>query len=127
MDEHRSQRVSEAIRKELSEMIGYEMSDPRIDGVDVTEVLLSPDIRHARVRLHLGGDDKARSEALAALDGARGYLRRELAARLRLFRVPELHFEPDIEGIAGPRLELRLRRIRKGRPRPQSAAGDSGE
>ena len=69
MDQHRSERVSEAIREELSEIIGYEMSDPRIGPVDVTEVLVSPDMRHARVRLHLGGDEKSREATLRALEG----------------------------------------------------------
>lgn len=95
MDEHRSERVSEAIREELSELIAYEMQDPRVQGVDVTEVLLSPDLRHAHVRLHLEGDSQAQSECLEAISGARRYLRRQLAARIRLHRMPELHFEPD--------------------------------
>ena len=81
MDPHRPLRVSEAIREELSEIIGYEMSDPRIAMVDVTEVLMSPDRRQARVRLHLGGDEKSRSESLLALEGARQFLRRELASK----------------------------------------------
>lgn len=97
MDVHRSQRVSEAIREELSEIIGYEMEDPRITGVDVIEVFVAPDLRHARVRLHLEGDDRSQTECLAAIEGARHYLRRELATRLRLYRMPELHFEPDVE------------------------------
>jgi ribosome-binding factor A len=106
----------------LSEIIGYEMSDPRIEMVDVTEVLVAPDMRHARIRLHLGGDEKNREEALVALEGARHFLRRELASRLRLFRTPELHFEPDVEAARGERLERLLKRVRKGRP--QEAAGE---
>ncbi len=117
MDPHRSQRVSEAIREELSEIIAYEMSDPRIGLVDVTEVLITPDMRHARVRLHLGGDDHGRQDTLLALDGARYYLRRELAGRLRLYRVPELHFEADL-GLGGEsRLEQLLRQAREERPK----------
>ncbi len=123
MDEHRTQRVSEAIREELSELIGYEMSDPRVLAVDVTDVLVTPDMRHAQVRIHFTGATSERDEALQALDGARSFLRRELAVRLNMFRVPDLHFEPDIEGSAGERLEKLLKRARKGRPRPE----DSGE
>ena len=119
MDPHRPQRVSEAIREELSEIIGYEMSDPRIAMVDVTEVLMSPDRRQARVRLHLGGDEKSRSESLLALEGARQFLRRELAFRLRLYRIPELHFEADLDAKSAGRLEYLLKRARKGRPKPE--------
>lgn len=103
MDDRRSERVREAIREELSEIIAYEMEDPRVRSVEVTEVLLSPDLRHARVRLHLGGDEKGRVQCLAALSGARRFLRRQLAVRIRLYRTPELHFEPDVICANGPR------------------------
>lgn len=103
MDDRRSERVREAIREELSEIIAYEMEDPRIQSVEVTEVLLSPDLRHACVRLHLEGDEKGRAQCLAALSGARRFLRRQLAVRIRLYRTPELHFEPDVIGSGGPR------------------------
>ena len=117
MDPYRSQRVSEAIREELSEIIGYEMADPRLGMVDVTEVLVTPDKRHARVRLHLGGDEKTQADALVALGGARHFLRRQLASRLRLFRTPELLFEADLEAGYQGRLEQLLKRVRKGRPK----------
>ncbi len=117
MDPYRTQRVSEAIREENSEIIGYEMADPRLGMVDVTEVMVTPDKRHARVRLHLGGDEKSQADALVALGGARHYLRRELASRLRLYRTPELLFEADLEAGHQGRLEQLLKRVRKGRPR----------
>lgn len=93
MDPHRTERISEALRAELDELIGYEMSDPRVEAVSVTEVIVTPDLRRARVRIAVTGGAVERREALAALEGARGYLRRALAARLRLFRIPELRFE----------------------------------
>jgi ribosome-binding factor A len=115
MDPHRTERVAEAIREELSEIISFEMSDPRVGLVDVTEVVATPDMRHARVRLHLGGDEQGRQETLQALEGARRYLRRELAGRLRLYRVPELHFEADLGPESEARLEQLLRSARKAR------------
>jgi ribosome-binding factor A len=116
MTAHRTERISEAIREELSEMIGYELSDPRIGSATVTEVLISPDKRHAfvRVRITDGSDAK---QALSALEHAVNFLRRELAIRLELFRVPELHFETDATTQIGPKTEHLLRRVRKGRPR----------
>jgi ribosome-binding factor A len=119
MDEHRTQRVSEAIREELAEIIGYEMADPRLGGIDITEVLITPDMRRAQIRVHLGGGEQARQQAMTALDGARGFLRRKLAARLRLFRVPDLRFEADAFVSDSRRLEKLLRRTRKGRPQPE--------
>jgi ribosome-binding factor A len=118
MDTHRAERVSEALREELGEMIAYELSDPRIGEAVVTEVLVSPDMRHAQVRLHLAEDSQEQLQTIRALDGARHFLRRQLAERLNLFRVPELHFEADAP-TATTKIENLLKRIRRGRPRDQ--------
>jgi ribosome-binding factor A len=116
---HRVERVSEALREELGEMIAYELSDPRIGEATVTEVLLSPDRKHAQVRLHLASDEHGQAETIRALDGARRFLRRQLAERLNLFRVPELHFEADVPAAVGVRSKQLLERIRRGRPREE--------
>jgi ribosome-binding factor A len=113
MDEHRVQRVSEAVREELAEMIGFEMSDPRLGIVTVNEVRVSPDARHAHVKVGLNGAECEQKDALGALEHARHYLRRQLARRLALRRVPELHFEPDRWGNADDRVDLLLKRARK--------------
>ncbi len=117
MDTHRSQRVSETLREELGELIAYELSDPRIGDAIVTEVLVSPDMRHAQVRLHLSDQVKAQKDTIAALEGARHFLRRQLAERLNMFRVPELHFEADVSQDANTRMQHLMKRIRRGRPR----------
>ena len=114
---HRSERVAEAIREELEEMIGYEMSDPRIQSADVLEVLLSPDGRHARVRLNVHGEGVQAQETIEALEHARHYLRREIAQRLDIFRVPDLHFEAAVSTDLGARAPHLLKRVRRGRPR----------
>jgi len=120
--DHRIERISEAIREELAEMIGYELDDPRVSSTIVTDVQVSPDKRHALVRVHVGeGADP--NETLRALDHARGYLRRELATRLDVYRIPELHFEADVSSGLGGKLEHLLKRVKKGRPRgPESAS-----
>jgi ribosome-binding factor A len=115
MDDHRVQRVSVAIREELAEIIGFEMSDPRLAAVDVTDVLVSPDSRHAQVKVSAGGDEREQAQALAALDNARHYLRHELASRLNLRRIPELHFTADRWAEASGRVEILLKRAKKKR------------
>ncbi len=117
MDPHRTERVSEALREELEELIGYELADPRVGEVFVTEVLIGPDLRHAHVRLSMPPGDQKRDEALAALEHARGFLKRELSLRLELRRLPELHFEPDLSSSTAQRMEALLKRVRRGRPR----------
>lgn len=116
MDSHRTERVSEALREELSELIGYEMADPRVASAVVTDVLLSPDLRHALV--HVGFDRPEEVEdGIAALIGARHFLRGEVTRRLGLYRTPELHFEQDASMALGGRAEHLLKRVRRGRPR----------
>ena len=117
MENHRAERVSEAIREELAEMIAYELSDPRIGEPVVTEVLVSPDKRHAQVRLHMSTSQNEQQQTIRALEGARNFLRRELAFRLNLFRVPDLHFESDVKVAVNSRMDQVLKRVRRGRPR----------
>jgi ribosome-binding factor A len=117
MEGHRAERVTEAIREELAELISYEMSDPRVSSATVTEVHVSPDLkRRARVSLAFPHREEA-DPALKALEKAKGFLKRELSRRLDLYRVPDLHFEADIGTVIGDRMDFLFRRIRKGRPR----------
>jgi len=58
MDERRTLRVSEAVREELSEIIGFETADPRLLAVEVTEVHVSPDGRHANIRVVIRRNEK---------------------------------------------------------------------
>ncbi len=111
MDTHRAERISEALREELSEMISYELSDPRVADAIVTEVLVSPDRKRAQVRLHMSDDPQKQRETIAALDHARNFLRRQLAERLSLFRVPDLHFEADVDPFhqCAPRTSAKAR------------------
>ena len=116
MENHRAERVSEALREELGELIAYELSDPRIGDATVTEVLVSPDMKHAQVRLHFAETD-GNDKTIEVLEGAKTFLRRQLATRLTLFRIPELHFESDVSKDGSARMDSLLKRIRRGRPR----------
>lgn len=118
MDPRRSERVAETLREELEELITCELSDPRIDVTGVAEVLVAPDARVARVRLVLSGDPESQKHTLEALERARGFLKRELALRLDMFRLPELQFESAIPATMAPRLDSLLKRVKRGRPRP---------
>jgi ribosome-binding factor A len=113
MDQHRAERVSETVREELAEIIGFELEDPRLAIVDVNDVQVAPNLRHAHVRVALSGDEREQRAALQALDHARHYLRNELARRLNLRKVPELHFEPGPGLDVAERVELLLKRAKK--------------
>lgn len=115
MDERRTQRVSEAIREELSEIIGFETDDPRLLAVDVVEVHVSQDGRHANVRVAVRGAEREQKESLDALDHARAFLRHELALRLSLRHVPELHFDHDRNPDVESRIDFLLKRAKRSR------------
>jgi ribosome-binding factor A len=118
MDELRSARVAERMREELSELVRFECSDPRLAEVDVTEVIVSPDMSRADVLVVLPADAERRESAMAGLMAAKAYLRRQVAKRVELFKTPELYFRLNAETTAtGPVLNKLMRRIRRGRPR----------
>jgi ribosome-binding factor A len=119
LDPHRHERVAERLREELEELIGYELSDPRVGSATVTEVLVSPDFRHAHVRLLLAGTPEEQSATLAVVDHAKQFLRHQLTERLQLFRTPELHFEAALPVQLGVKVPQILKRIRRGRPKPE--------
>ena len=115
MDEHRTLRVSEAVREELAELVAFELDDPRLLPLEVAEVRVSPDGRYARVRVAARCSEQEQNQAMAALEHARHYLRHELAARLTLRHVPELHFDLDRNPDVDSRIDFLLKRARRSR------------
>jgi ribosome-binding factor A len=92
----RIERVGNLIRHEISELLQRQVKDPRLgDFVTVTEVSISPDLRYAKVFVSCIGSEDEKRETLSGLVAASGFLRNQLAKRLRLRRVPELSFQWD--------------------------------
>ena len=91
----RSRRIAEQVQRELSDIIRLELKDPRIGMITLTDVEVTPDNAHARVYFTLLGDVSRIEEAAAGLRHAAGYLRSQLAHRLKVRVVPQLHFEYD--------------------------------
>ena len=95
-------------------MLARDVHDPGIGFVTITRVQVTPDLQHARIHYTSLGDDTARANTAKALGRASVFLRRQIGARLRLKRVPELEFLYD-ESIAGQdRIEQLLNNIRAG-------------
>jgi ribosome-binding factor A len=93
--ERRSARLAEEIREGVAELIGSKLKDPRIGFVTVTRVELTSDQRLARVYVGVLGDENARRQSLLGLGKAAGFVKRELAQRLRLRLMPDVRFEYD--------------------------------
>lgn len=121
MEPHRLERATEALREEIVELISYELADPRVEGVEVVDVQPDPTFRHVRVQVNLPDPPARHKDAMAGLEHAKPFLKRELGLRLQLPRIPDLHF--DSQTLGSPeRVQSLLKRIRRGRPRPDPAS-----
>jgi ribosome-binding factor A len=120
MDERRTLRVSEAVREELSEIIGFEADDPRLLAVEVIDVHVSTDGRYANIKVAVRVTEREQRQSMAALDHASAYLRHELATRLSLRHVPELHFDQDRNPDVESRIDFLLKRAKKFRGRSEN-------
>ncbi len=107
------ERLGEALREEIETILEGELSDPRIGLVNVSEVILAPDSRSARVLVVAQGDDDEADETMEGLRAACGYVRRELVERLHLRRAPELLFILDRSHQYESRIDELLNRAKK--------------
>ena len=119
---HHQDRVAETLREEISTMIEGELSDPRIAFCYVTEVVLNPGGKSARVYVAVDSAvpdiAKAEIDTLAGLDAAKGYIRFELKERMGVRHVPELTFLADRSGRFQARIEELMNRSRKRQKTP---------
>ncbi len=91
----RADRVSEAIKREVSILLTQEVKDPGVHFVTVTGVETADDLRHAKIFVSVMGDEATRNETLQALNRAKGFLRSELGRRVQLRYTPEIQFHLD--------------------------------
>ena len=103
-DYPRSRRIAEQVQRELSEIIRMEMKDPRVGMITLTDVEVTPDAAYAKVFFTLLGDVAQIEETTAGLNHASGFLRSELAHRMKLRIVPQLVFKYDASVERGARL-----------------------
>lgn len=95
MSQIRQKRTADQILRELSLLCQREINDPRLQDITITDVTIDRELEHADIYVNAFGDESRRKEVMAGLDKASGFLRRELAGRLRLRTVPQLHFHWD--------------------------------
>jgi ribosome-binding factor A len=95
MDQRRLMRVEGLILEEISRVVVRVLQDPRIEGITLTGVRVSKDLRHARVYYSTLGDEARQQECLLGLNSAKGIIKRELARNLRLRYMPEIEFRFD--------------------------------
>ncbi len=91
----RAARLGESLKEEISEVVSFELDDPRLLGVTVTDVAVSDDLHDAKVYVFVEGGEEEVKGALRSLAHAASYVRQQVAMNLGLRHVPHLHFARD--------------------------------
>ncbi|MBD2773961.1 30S ribosome-binding factor RbfA [Iningainema tapete] len=117
----RVSRVSELIKREVSQMLLNGIKDDRVGTgmVSVTDVDVSGDLQHAKIYVSIYGTEEAKKETMAGLKSATGYVRSELGARMRLRRTPEVVFIEDRSIERGTKVLTLLNQLRQERPKDE--------
>jgi ribosome-binding factor A len=122
----RPEKVAEQVREEIAQIVGYELDDPRVAMVTVTDVRMSDNLREARIFVTVAGTEDEALVALKALRKAAPYVRRQLAFNLSLRHAPDIHFIRDTVEEKAARVDELLREIVPTLP-PDTAGGADAE
>ncbi len=124
VNEARVRRIGDRIQQELSLVLQRKVADTRLAMVTVTAVDVDRELAYATIYITALGEEDRMNEVLRALEGARGYLRRELAARVRLRSFPQLRFRWDFSQERGARIDELLDILKSERA---GGEGETGE
>jgi ribosome-binding factor A len=115
----RVERVAEALRKEISNIIHDELKDPRIGFVTVTRIEVTHDLRYAKIFFSVLGTEKEESDTNEALASGVGFIRRLIAQRIKLRLVPEIRFIQDKSSEYSVHIMQELEKIKElyGKPK----------
>jgi len=112
MPSRRQAQVAEAVQQYVSQLLQRDMKDPRIGFVTVTSVEMSADLKYARVFVSVMGTPEEQKATMDALASAKGFIRRELAARLDLRFAPEVQFKLDTSAEYSDRINRLLNELK---------------
>ncbi|MGB7921812.1 MAG: 30S ribosome-binding factor RbfA [Pyrinomonadaceae bacterium] len=118
----RPERVADMLREEITQIVGYELEDPRVAMVTVTDVRVSDNLRDASVYVTVAGDETEIKTALVALRHAAPYVRKQVGISLNLRHTPEIHFVRDTVEEQGVRVDQLLAEIEHGWKSQDSSA-----
>ena len=108
----RPERLAVTLREEIMEIVGYELEDPRLEAVTVTDVRVSEDMRDAKVYVVIEGDEKEISGAMRALHNAEKFVRTKVALNLNVNHAPHIHFVRDTVEEKASRIDQILEEIK---------------
>jgi ribosome-binding factor A len=107
----RPERIADMLREEIAQLVGYELTDPRLTMVTVTDVRLTDNLRDANVFVTVAGTEDEIKAALVALRHAAPYVRKQVGFALNLRHTPEIHFVRDTIEEKGARVDQLLEEI----------------
>lgn len=110
----RAHKVGEQMKKELSDIIGKRIKDPRVGFVTVTGVDVTGDLQQATIYITVLGNDEQKEETIDGLSKAKGFIRSEIGKRIRLRKTPEISFAFDESIEYGNRIDTLLRGLNNG-------------
>ena len=119
----RPERVADILREEISQIVGFELEDPRLTMVTVTDVRLSENLRDAQVFVIITGNEEEHRLALTALRHAAPFVRKQLSLSLNLPRTPEIHFVRDTIEEHGASVDRLLQEIEQERSKERDELG----
>lgn len=124
MSQRRVARLNEQLKREITEILRYEVKDPRVGMATVTEVSVAPDLSFARVYISVLGEEPDKAETLEGVRAASPFIRGELGRRLRVRRVPELDIQLDRALEYATRIERLLSEVRQPEAEPTDEPAD---
>ncbi len=109
----RPERIAEMLKEEISEIVSFELEDPRVQAVTVTDVRVTDNLRDASVFVLVEGDEAVIQTALVALRHAAPYVRKQVGFSLNLRHAPEIHFVRDTVEERGARVDQLLAELKQ--------------
>ncbi len=110
---NRLERITSDIKYHICNILSSEIKNPRIGFITVTEVEVSPNLENAKIYFTVLGTDKQKQDTQEALKSASGFIRSQLAARMKIRRVPILDFRIDAASEYGKRIDDIIEKIHK--------------
>lgn len=114
MANYRSRRVAQEVQKEINDILQKKVRDPRVAGATITEVFVTGDLQQATIYYStLTDNQKDWAEVQAGFEKASGLMRKELGARLQIYKTPELFFQRDESVAYGSRIDELIRNMNR--------------
>jgi ribosome-binding factor A len=124
VSEERTRRIAQRIREDLSELLIFEVSDPRLGGVSITEVRVDRELSFASIFVSAVEGLERKDEILAGFEAAQGFLRRQLAQRIQLRSFPQLRFFWDPSPEHADRIERLIASLHADEDNEEGTASD---